>query len=410
MKSDRNNQETHGPDSWLRLLAWYCPRDLYEGIEGDLVEQFDEDVKQFGEKRARKKFAWSVLKFFRPGIILRNKFTVQLINTHMLRNYIIIAFRNILKNKIFSGINIFGLGIGLAACLLIFQFVSFELSYDTFNKKFGRTYRVTNDRFQHGKLIQHGTIMYPTIGPTMAKDFPEIEEYTRLMPGGDLNVKVEDKIFRGDNCHFADNNFFSVFSFSLLAGDRSTALMAPYSMVLTEKIAVKYFGVPDKNYSNIIGKTLYWGLDTQPYKVTGVCENIPENSHIQFDVLVSYATLIRPDSQDADNSWTWSDMRHYLVLKPGADYKMLESKFADFSQRYFQGDKVSGSVEKFYLQPMKDAHLYSDYEYDIAKKSSGKAVWAMLIVAIFILLIAWINYINLTTSRALERAKRSGSA
>jgi len=326
----------------------------------------------------------------------------------MLRNYLIVALRNVLKNKVFSAINIFGLGIGLAACLLIFQFVSFELSYDKFNDKLDRIYRVTNNRFQNGKLIQHGTIMYPTIGPTMAKDYPEIEEYTRLMPGGDMNVKADDRIFRGDDCHFVDNHFLSVFNFPLLAGLRESALKDPYTIVLTEKTARKYFGVQDKNYNTTLGKVIYWGLDPQPYKVTGVCIDIPENSHIQFDVLVSYSSLITPKEHDADDSWTWSDMRHYLVLKPGADYKALESKFNDFSDRYFKGDKVSGSVEKFYLQPLRDAHLYSDYEYDIAKTASGKAVWAMLIVAGFILLIAWINYINLTTSRALDRAKEVG--
>src|SRR6187397_3159879 len=108
----------------------------------------------------------------------------------MIRNYIIIAIRNVLKSKVFSAINVMGLSIGLAACLLIFQFVSFEMSYDNFNEKLDRTYRITNDRFQNGRLIQHGTIMYPTIGPTMARDFPEIEEYTRLMPGGTMNVKI----------------------------------------------------------------------------------------------------------------------------------------------------------------------------------------------------------------------------
>ena len=326
----------------------------------------------------------------------------------MLRSYFTVAFRNVLKNKVFSAINVLGLSIGLSACLLIVQFVSFELSYDTFNEKLDRTYRVTNDRFQNGRLIQHGTIMYPTIGPTMAKDYPEIEEYTRLMPGGNLNVKINDKNFRGDQCHFVDERFFSVFSFKLLAGERSSLLKEPYTAVLTEHTANKYFESTDKNYSNLIGKTFYWGLDAQPYTVKGICQNIPTNSHIQFDALISYSTLIRPEDQYADNSWTWSDMRHYLVLKPSTDYKQLESKFPDFSERYFKGDKVSGSVEKFYLQPLKDAHLYSDYEYDIAKTASGKAVWAMLVVAIFILLIAWINYVNLTTSRALDRAKEVG--
>jgi putative ABC transport system permease protein len=326
----------------------------------------------------------------------------------MIRNYLKIALRNILKNKVFSAINIFGLGIGLASCLLIFQFVTFQLSYDTFNEKFERTYRVTNDRFQHGKLIQHGTIMYPTIGPTMAKDYPEIEEYTRMMPGGGLNVRIEDRNYRGDNVIFADEHMLSVFSYALLAGERSTALKAPRSIVLTEKTALKYFPVQNRNFGELINKTLLWGLDETPYRVTGILKDIPENSHLHFDALASYSTLYEGEEKGADISWRWSDMRHYLVLKPGVDYKTLEAKFPEYSERYFQGDKVSGSVEKFYLQPLKEAHLYSDYEYDIADTASGKAVWGMLVVAVFILVIAWINYINLTTSRAIERAKEVG--
>jgi putative ABC transport system permease protein len=382
-----------------------------------LLEQFENDLtspdhdylsEESRARRARKRLFWNVVIFFRPEIILRNKFSFQLINTIMFRNYLTIAYRNILKNKTFSFINVIGLGIGLAACLLIFQFVSFELSYDKFNEKFDRTYRVTNDRFQNGKLIQHGTIMYPTIGPVMAKDYEEIESYTRIMPAGEMDVKVNDRLFRGDNCHFADEHFLSVFDFPLLAGNKITALKEKYQVVLTEHVARKYYEVHNGNYSELVGKTFYWGLDPQPYTVTGICLDVPSNSHIQFDALVSYATLISPQDHGADDSWTWSDMRHYLVLKPGADYKSLEAKFPAFSERYFKGDKVSGSIEKFYLQPLKEAHLYSDYEYDIAKKASGKAVWAMLVVAVFILLIAWINYINLTTSRALERAKEVG--
>jgi putative ABC transport system permease protein len=326
----------------------------------------------------------------------------------MFHNYLTVAFRNVWKHKVFSTLNVLGLGIGLAACLLIFQFISLELSYDTFNEKLDRTYRVTNDRFQNGRLIQHGTIMYPTIGPTMAKDFPEIEEYTRMMPAGVLNVKLGDKNFRGDVCYFADERFFSVFSYKLLAGDRASLLKEPFTAVLTVNTATKYFGVSGGNYDDLIGKTFYWGLDTQPYTVKGICENIPSNSHLSFAALVSYVTLYSGEDKEADQSWRWSDMYHYLVLKPGSDYKQLEKKFEAFSDRYFKGDKVSGSVEKFYLQPLRDVHLYSDYEYDFAVTASGRAVWAMLIVALFILVIAWINYINLTTSRALDRAKEVG--
>src|SRR6478736_6228132 len=218
----------------LRILQRFCPRKLFESIEGDLMEQFEVDVEAVGERKANTCLYFNALRFLRPGIILRNKFSFQLINLIMLSNYLTIAWRNLLKNKAFSAINIIGLALGLAACLFIFQFVGFELSFDDFNEKLNRTYRVTNDRFQNGKLIQHGTIMYPTIGPTMAKDYPEIEEYTRLMPGGDMNIKADDRIFRGDNCLFADNNFLSVFSFPLRAGERSSALKDRYAMVITE--------------------------------------------------------------------------------------------------------------------------------------------------------------------------------
>jgi putative ABC transport system permease protein len=391
----------------LRLLEWFCPPSLYEGIEGDLVEQYKEDVKLEGERIAKRRLAMNVIKFFRPSLILRNRFVFQLINTIMWRNYLTIAFRNVLKNKVFSGINIFGLGIGLAACLLIFQFVSFELSFDKFNEKYDRIYRITNDRFQNGKLIQHGTIMYPTIGATMTKDYPEIEQYTRMMPAGEMNARVDEKNFRGDETFFVDERMFDIFSFPVLAGDVN-ALKDKYSVFLTAHVAKKYFEVPDQDFSTVIGKTFYWGLDTQPYTVKGVCADVPENSHLRFDVLVSYATLITPDNEGVDDSWTWSDMFYYILLKPGVDYKQLEAKFPAFSDRYFQGDKVSGSVEKFYLQPLSRTHLYSDYEYDFAVKANGKAVWAMLVVALFILIIAWINYINLTTSRALDRAKEVG--
>lgn len=396
------------PQIPLRFFRWFCHPEMQDYIEGDLMEVYDERLKTLGQRKADLLFFLDVLLLFRPGIIKGNIFKVELINSIMLSNYMLTAYRNVVKSKVFSFINIFGLGIGLAACLLILQFVSFELSYDTMHSKLDRTYRVINDRFQHGNRIQHGTITYPTIGPTMAKDYPEIETFTRLMPGGEMNIRIDEKNFRGDECLFVDERFFGVFDFALLTSNRSEILIDPYTVVLTESVAKKYFEVHGLDYSTIIGKTFLWGLNPTPYKVVGVCQDVPENSHIQFDVLVSYSTLYSGEDKDADISWLWSDMRHYLVLKPGVDYKELEAKFPAFSERYFQGDKVSGSIEEFYLQPLANAHLYSDYEYDIAKTSNGKAVWALLVVAGFILLIAWINYVNLTTSRALDRAKEVG--
>ncbi|MEJ1238203.1 ABC transporter permease [Chryseolinea sp. T2] len=391
----------------LRFLEWFCPPHLVEGIEGDLVEEYYADAEAFGEAVASRRLWLGVLRFFKPGIIFRNRFRHPF-HTIMLRNYLTTTFRNVVKHKVFSAINVIGLGIGITACLLILQFVMYELSYDKFNEKFDRIYRVTNDRFQQGKLIQHGTITYPTIGPAMTADYPEIESYSRLMPAGDLNVKVGDRFFRGESCIFADDHLLTIFTFPMLAGSPADALKGRYRLVLTETTARKYFQFTGDDWSQIMGKHIYWGLDAEPYTVTGICKDVPENSHLQFDALASYETLYTPENHGADDNWTWSDMRHYLLLKPGVDYKALEAKFGGFSDRHFQGDKVSGSVEKFFLQPLSRAHLYSDYEYDIAKVASGKAVWSMLIVAGFILLIAWINYINLTTSRALERAREVG--
>ncbi|HLF33476.1 MAG TPA: ABC transporter permease, partial [Cyclobacteriaceae bacterium] len=406
----KNTNKISPPQLFLGFFRWFCHPELRDYIEGDLMELYHERCERKGIRYADLIFILDVFFLLRPGIIKPIKGNNHLIIYGMYKNYLIIGWRNILKNKAFSTINIFGVAIGLAACILILEFIVFEMSFDRFHSKLDRTYRITNDRFQNGKLIQHGTIMYPTIGPVMAKDFPEIEDYSRLMPAGDLNVIIDDRNFRSNRAHFVDERFFRVFDFRLLAGDRATLLSTPNTTVLTESTARKFFQYDGDDLSALLGKTFLWGLwgtDPRPFEVTGIIENIPVNSHIQFDVLVSYSTLLT-FGQDADNNWTWSDMRHYLVLKHGADPKRLEAKFPGFSERYFQGDKVSGSIEKFYLQPLKDAHLYSDYEYDIAVTASGKAVWSMLVVAGFILVIAWINYINLTTSRAIDRAREVG--
>jgi putative ABC transport system permease protein len=393
------------PKLFHRLFRWYCHPRLRAGIEGDMIELYGERRIEKGKRSADMQFAKDVVLLFRPGIIKQWKPNFN--ENTMIRNYVKISWRNIVKNKTFSAINVFGLAIGLAACLLIFEFVAYEFSFDRFHSKLERTYRITNDRFQNGKLIQHGTITYPTIGPTMASEFPEIEDYARIMPVGDLNVKIGDKNFRGDQGIFADQRLLRVFDFQLKAGNRATLLKDPYTIAITENTARKFFEYQGDNLSSLIGKTFLWGLDSRPYEVKGILANLPANSHLQFDALISYSTLT-VDDPGADNSWTWSDMYHYLVLKPGVDPDLLAAKFPSFSQRHFDGTKVSGSLEKFYLQPLKNAHLYSDYEYDIAYTASGKAVWSMLIVAVFILIIAWINYINLTTSRGIDRAKEVG--
>ncbi|MEO7801092.1 MAG: ABC transporter permease, partial [Ginsengibacter sp.] len=328
----------------------------------------------------------------------------------MIRNYFKIAWRNLIKNKTFSFINIAGLAIGMAACLLILQYVSFQLSFDQFNNNAADLYRVVNDRYQNRKLIQHGTITYSAIGKAMQTDFPEVVDHARVMPFGKTIVTNNSRHTSEEDIIAVDNSFLQMFSYPLLSGDRTTALKQPYTVILSATSARRIFNISHDNFSACIGKTIVMGTDSMPYKITGVLKDVPENSHLSFDVLASYVTLLsgpRPYSQ-ADYDFTSSDFWHYIQLKHGTNYKALQAKLPAFSDKYFQGNKVSGSVEKFYLQPLSKAHLYSDFEYEIGNVSSATVVWALLIIAALIIIIAWVNYINLATAKSLERAKEVG--
>ena len=328
----------------------------------------------------------------------------------MIKNYFKTAWRNLWKNKTFSLINIAGLSIGMAACLLILQYVSFELSFDQFNKNASDIYRVYNDRYQNGKLIQHGTITYSAIGKAMQNDFPEVINHTRVVPLGASIITYDNKKIGEQDLLAADETFLSMFNYLLLSGDRITALKEPNSVILSEVLARKIFDVKDNNFQTLLGKTVVIERDSLPYKITGIVKKLPENSHLKFDLLLSYVTLYKGKYgwPQAEYDFTDSDFWHYIQLKHGTNYKALEAKFPAFSQRHFQGNKISGSDEKFYLQPLLKAHLYSDFEYEIGKTGSATVVWGLLIIAVLIIVIAWMNYINLATAKSMDRAKEVG--
>ena len=328
----------------------------------------------------------------------------------MITNYLKSALRSIRKNLLFSIINIAGLAIGMTACLLILQYVSFELGYDRFNANAEDIYRVVNDRYQEGKLVQHGTITYSAIGKAMKDDFPEIINNTRVEPFSEQVFINGDKRIGDINALAVDNSFLSMFSYPFIAGDSRNGMKEINTVILTETLARKLFVIKGNDFSKIIGKTIVITRDAQPYKITAICEDAPENSHLQFDALVSYSTLYAGNGnwKEADYDFTDSDFWHYIQLKHGTDYKLLEAKLEAFSQRHFQGTKVSGSIEKFHLQPLTRAHLYSDYEYEIGKTGNSTVVWGLLIIAVLIIIIAWVNYVNLSTAKSLERAKEVG--
>ncbi len=326
----------------------------------------------------------------------------------MIKNYLKIAIRNLWKYKSFSAINIAGLAIGVAACLLILQYVSFKLSFDQFNKNAKDIYRVANDRYQNGALIQHGTITYSAVGKALNDDYEEVLQNTKLIPAGERIMKYKNKTLAEPQALYVENAFFSLFSYPLLAGDERSACKEPYTIILSETLARKIFDYQGNDFNQFLDRTINLQADSEPYKVQGICKDVPENSHLQFNLLIAYQTLISSGWTDANYSFTQSDFWHYVQLKPGADYKALNKKLTAFSQKHFQGNKVSGSDEKFYLQPLSKAHLYSDFEYEIGTTGSATVVWGLLIIALFIITIAWVNYINLSTARSVERAKEVG--
>lgn len=318
----------------------------------------------------------------------------------MIRNYLKIAFRNLWRHKGFSFINILGLAVGMTSFFLIFLYVGLELSYDSFHKKADRIYRIVCD-------IKTPTEVLQASGPSWAVpshlklDFPEIESFVRVSDAS-LLVRKDNIKFQEESMLFADSSFFKVFDFELIKGDRKTVLNNQLSVVLTETAARKYFGNNDP-----VGQTLLVTGDALPAKVTGVMKDIPENSHIKADMLVSMSTLTQKFNSGLDDQWGNYGASAYLLLKPGVDAKSLEKKFPAFLERRNGKEmKEHQMYATLFLEPLKDVYLHSTR--DGRKTGNINNVYIFSIIGIFILVIACINFVNLSTARSIERAKEVG--
>jgi len=345
----------------------------------------------------------------------------------MLKSYFKIALRNLKTNKGYTLLNLFGLATGLTCCLIIFQYVSYEKSYDAFNRHGDQIARLRMDYHDQGKLTMSSATVYPGVAPLMAKDFPEVKNYCRLVAAriawsniepAQLNVVFsndEQNIRAIENKGFyADPSFLQMFTIPFLIGDANTALDAPNKMVISEALSQKYFG-----QANPSGKlmTVHEGGHIYHYVITGVFKNYPKNSHLAFDYLFSYKTFIslihflgNGKEQDPDLSLGWYDFYDYLHLQPGTNLKALEAKFPDFCLRHKINflQQIRNNRTDFYLMPLKDIHLYSHLNEEAAVNGDGKSVSFLFLVAFIIIAIAWVNYTNLATARSLERAREVG--
>lgn len=335
----------------------------------------------------------------------------------MLRNLILSAFRALKKDKFFSFLNIIGLSIGMGVFLLIALYVKFEHSYEAFIPDANNIYRVTLSSYVNKELVMASAENYPAVGPALVNELPQVEGYARLYNLGYKNnviityedAKPEPIAYKHRKFLYADSSFLPLMEYTMVAGERNTTLAEPFTAVVSEKYARMYFG-----NENPLGKFLRLQDDdynNELIKVTGVFKDLPDNTHLNFDILFSYKTLFgRGEGATAryEQSWQRKDMYTFIKVQSGTNPRELEKQFPPIIDKYNPAAKERNQLDVLALQPIRDIHLTSHLAEEFAPNGDERIVLFLTMIGIFVLVIAWINYINLTTAKAMDRANEVG--
>ncbi|HWA33277.1 MAG TPA: ABC transporter permease [Cyclobacteriaceae bacterium] len=395
------------PPKWAKwLLEFYCRPEIVEDLEGDLNEYFQRNLATKGRFRAKLIYCIDVIKFFRPYTLRKPRYINLFIQWTMIKNYFSVALRHIRHNPLYTFINMLSLAIGLASCLAIYMFIKDETSFDNWHSKKDYIYRLDEVQNFTGTNTQKVALTMSPMAPALMQDFPEVKSSVRFWNMGKQLMKDNEQQFLIDNVAAVDSTFLEMFDFPMISGDRTTALDEPNTIVLTEETAAKFFKTP----ADAIGRGVF--LPTNggtEFKVTGLLRDVPENSHLKFDALVSVVTMIRMDSTFNSN-WGGNFLNTYVELYPGTDVPALEAKFKEFMIRH-TGQKDIWDAIKLYLQPLDQVHLGSsdiEHDYNNYRKFNGAYLAGFYFIGAFILLIASVKFMNLTTARASHRWKEIG--
>lgn len=391
-----------------KLPAWILRHMLLDDVWhtplGDFEEYFNSIASEKGVFRAQLWYWRQILQIL-PFKAIHSLYW----SINMFKNYLKMAIRTIKRNKGYTFINVAGLAIGITSCLLIILFVQHELNYDTFHEKAENIHRVGMRAMIGTNRFSVSNVPSPLAG-TIVNDFPEVIQATRFFQTRQIFLQYENQQFKEENFYFADPNIFDVFTIPLKEGNPQSALEQPNSIILTEKMALKYFGE-----NTAMGKVLLAENGT-PYTVTGITPGLPSNSHFHFDFLASSKNYSRSQEQD----WFTNAAFTYIVLDNNADPAQLAAKLPDFSKKYvgpileaamgipFDKLEETGHYFGFFLQPLLDIHLHSNLDNELEAKGSVNTVIIFSAIAIFILLVACINFTNLATARAAKRANEVG--
>jgi putative ABC transport system permease protein len=387
------------PKRFLNLFRWYCHPKLVDHIEGDLIEVYRKRLEKMSKRKADVKFIFDVLLLFRPGIVRSHKIHRNFNSYGMYKNYLTVTFRIFNREKLYSLINVSGLALGFTCCLMIYLFINDELSYDKFHKDNDRIYRIASAYMRQNQWEPYATNSWRT-AELIKNNYDEVEELVRVMDDTYI-FEYGDKRISEPRVAWVDDNFLKVFTFPLLEGNAKEALKGSNKVVISRSIAAKYFGT-----DNAIGKVFEVRDRSFQLQVSGVMEDMPPNSHFHFDFLISAETLKQVVPEQLFTNVGWDSQHVYVKLEPEADAARMEATFAAFADKNLEF--FNSKNFKLFMQPLLSIRLQSNLGLEFEDNGSIYRVYAFGVIAIFILVMACINYMNLTTARSLRRAKEVG--
>jgi putative ABC transport system permease protein len=412
----KNMKNIFKPPGWaVRFFNTFCNEHLAEAVLGDMFDLYQRRRQRLGKRVADVLFVFNVIQFIQPFAIRKRSASTHINNTAMLQNYFKIAWRSMGRQRMYSSIKIGGFAIGIATCLVIGLFIRHELSYDSHIRDAANVYRVYNDFT--GPDAGKGTAFPAPFASILKTDYADVDKAARLIPykwfnAGSNLMRREDKlenIFE-ERFAYADPDLLNILEIRIIRGSQKDALSKPNTIVISRSKAEKYFGTDDP-----IGKTIILNDDKNQWlTISGVMENFPKTSHLQFDFLITLAG--KEFWQGEQTSWCCWNYNTYVKLKPGTDATTFEKKMESVKKGYVEilrkeGNTSASDTDKylfFRMQPIRDIHLYSADIDDYIPRGDIRYVWLFGAIACFILALACINFINLSTARSANRAREVG--